>query len=244
MTWTKLGDDFTDDPALLALPRSVRLVHIEAMVWSNRHGTDGSVPAHALRRVTDDPDPDAAAEHLVARGKWRTVEGGWEIVGFLDDQPAAEDVQRTKELARARQRRLRQHRNGDHSLCDPQYCKALSRVTQRVTSRVTNGVSHDTPTRPDPTRPGPKVPRTGSGAAGAASCLHWDRGRDRARLTTDGDCLDCDLTHLCPLCVRLSRHGPPVLCDEHRPPTSTTPTPLETPPTPLEPVAAVAAGPG
>lgn len=220
MTWTKLGDDFTDDPSLLALPRPVRLVHVEALVWCNRHGTDGHIPAHALPRVTDEPDPTSAAEQLVAAGMWKPTEAGWEIVAFLDDQPSADDVRRTKEQARQRQRRQRQHRNGDHSLCDPQYCKALASES-RVTSRVTNGVSHATPTRPVPTRPGPKEQGTGSGAAEGTPhpiCSHWDPRRQRPALSIDGDCLrpGCTSTGLCADCVRLSRDGKPVSCHVHQ----------------------------
>jgi hypothetical protein len=164
MTWTKIDSGSTDDPVLLKLPRGVRLLHIEALVWCNGHGTDGRVTLVALRRITDEPDPELAAKELVEAGKWSTTEDGWEIVGFLDDQPSAADVARTMELTRQRQRRQRQHRNGDHTLCDEKYCHA-----SRVTERVSHGVSHDT--RTDPIRSVPKRLRRGEGegAAGAAA---------------------------------------------------------------------------
>lgn len=216
MTWTKLSDDATDDPALLALPRTIRLVHFEALVWANRHGTDGAIPRHMLPRITDDKDPDGAAELLVAAGKWELSTAGWEIVGFLDDQPSAEDVRRTKDLARLRQRKQRLHRAGDHSLCEVKYCPALrdetreSRVTKSVTPIVTNAVSHDPPSRPVPSRPGPKEPGTGRGTEHPTkpSCDH--------KWTADGDCLNCQRFEPCPDCRRLARISDASRCYQHQ----------------------------
>jgi hypothetical protein len=131
-------------------------MHVEAMTWANQHGSNGFVPDYALTRITDEPEPATAAAELVDAGLWEAVEGGWNIVDFLTDQPSAADVERTQARSRDRQRRQRQHRNGDHTLCDPRYCHA-----SRVTDAVTNGVSHNT--RPDPTRPG----ETGRGREGA-----------------------------------------------------------------------------
>ncbi len=156
MTWTKVGDELPDNPALLQLPRGVRWMHLEFLVWSNKHGTDGRIPAHVIRKVTDEPDPAAAVDGLVEVGMWERDGDSFRIVGFLDDQPSAADVERTQALARERQRKTRQHRNGDHSLCDERYCRqTTSRVTDGVTNGVTDGVSHSPPTRPTrPTRAG------------------------------------------------------------------------------------------
>lgn len=221
MTWTKLSDDSTDDPALLALPRSIRLVHFEALVWCNRHGTDGAIPRHMLVRVTDEKNPTKAAKLLVAAGKWKQAEDGWEIVGFLDDQPSAEDVRNQKELARQRQRRQRQHKAGDHTLCNAKYCRGLrdeqgdkhgdETRKSRVTKPVTNVVSHDTPSRPVPTRPGPKEPGTGRGTDDrkTATCKHtW---------TSDNECVNCGRVESCPNCRRLARINDVIRCHQHQP---------------------------
>ena len=55
MTWAKLTDTFNDDPVLLGLPRGVRLLHVEAIVWCCKHETDGRIPRHVLTRITDEP---------------------------------------------------------------------------------------------------------------------------------------------------------------------------------------------
>ena len=88
-----------DDPRLLGVPRGVRWMYLEGLVWCNQHGTDGFIPDHALRRVTDEEDPGAAADQLVGVGLWVVGNGGWEIVDFTKDQPSAADVERTQKLA-------------------------------------------------------------------------------------------------------------------------------------------------
>lgn len=160
MTWTKLGDEFADDPRLLSVPRGVRLLHLEALLWCNRHNTDGHLPAAALARLTDQRRPRDAAAQLVIAGLWEQSTApadGWLLVGFLDDQPSKEDVLRSRDAARVRQQRSRQHKVGDHSLCEKWYCKAANPTVpagqenlSRRDSRVTN--ASVTLPRPDPTR--------------------------------------------------------------------------------------------
>ena len=150
MTWTKISDSVPDDPRLLRLPRDVRWMHLEGMVWCNRHATDGHVPAYALHKVTDQEEPEKAASQLVDVGLWSVDNDGWLIVTFADDQPSAADQERAREYDRQRQRRQRLHKTGDHRECEPRYCREASRVTHRVS----DGVSHGSPSRPDPTRRG------------------------------------------------------------------------------------------
>lgn len=154
MTWTKLSDTFTDDPVLLRLPRSTRLMHVEALVYCNRLLTDGVITRAALRRCTDHDDPEAGARQLLEAGLWREHGDGWVIVDFTRDQPSRADVERNREAGRVRQERLRRHRAGDHSLC-------LSTACHAVTPGVTDGVGNTTPSRPVPTRQG----RDGTDAA-------------------------------------------------------------------------------
>ena len=148
MTWAKLSDTFNDDPVLLVLPRGVRHVYVEAIVWCCKHETDGRIPRHVLGRITDEPEPYDAAGQLVAAGLWIATDDGYEITDFLVNQRSAEEVEVSRANSRARQERHRRHQNRDHSLCDPRYCHA----SNSVSNAVTNGVSNGSPTRPDPTR--------------------------------------------------------------------------------------------
>ena len=147
MTWVKLDDNAPDDPRFMAVSRSARLLHVEALAWSNRHSAGGIIPAATLSRLTDDPDPRAAAGELAEAGIWAMTGDGWRVVWLLDDQPTPEEIDRQRERNRVKQARHRKHVNGDHSACDPRYCKSLR-------NPVTNRGSNRTPTRPDPSLKG------------------------------------------------------------------------------------------
>ena len=100
-----------DDPRLMHLSRGVRLFAIEALVWAKLHKTDGLLPSGALlRRITDEPDADAAAALLAKAGLWEPAPGGWQIVGFTATQMDAARVQKYRDAARNRYDRWR---NGD-----------------------------------------------------------------------------------------------------------------------------------
>ncbi|MDR7385680.1 hypothetical protein [Promicromonospora iranensis] len=169
MTWTRLDDDFNDRPALLAVGRSARLLHVEALVWCNRLLTDGAVPRGALPRLTDSPDLDADVAELVAAELWEETTDGWQL--DWSDQEEAAAVRARQDVRNERQKRYRRrkskHDSGDHSECDERYCK------QAVTH---NGHRHEggnddrrvTPSRPGPSRPDPKGGTEGRDAGAVA----------------------------------------------------------------------------
>ena len=161
MTWVKLDDNAPDDPRALKVPRTARLLHIEALAWSSRHQTDGMVPRNALPRVTDEPDPEGTAELLVAAGLWHATDEGYRLVWLQDMQPGPEEVERRRSHNRAKQERHRRHVSGDHSTCKAPFCK-LAR------NPVTNSGSN-----PTPSRPVPSIPLTGdlTGKDGIAAGL-------------------------------------------------------------------------
>ncbi len=68
MTWTKLGDDFTDRPEMFEVSRSARLLLVEMYVWANRMLRDGRVPVSVLRRISDSDDVDVDVKELVDVG--------------------------------------------------------------------------------------------------------------------------------------------------------------------------------
>lgn len=154
MTWTRLPDDFTDRPAFLRLSRSARLLHVEALVWCNRLLTNGELPTHVLRRVTDSDDVDRDVADLAEAGLWmRMDDATWQV--DWSDQEKAEVVEQRREDNAARQRRYnerqRRHARGDHSMCHPSHCPALRRNTSGDASGNTSDDAD--PTRPDPSRP-------------------------------------------------------------------------------------------
>jgi hypothetical protein len=152
MTWTRLSDDFTDRPQLLQVSRSARLLHIEAMVWSNRLLTDGRIPSAALRRMTDAEDLAELVEELASAGIWEaTDDGQWEL--DWKDQESAAEVKGRRDYRQETQKRYRErhskHERGDHSMCDPRFCKKA--VTGNATGNaISNKTGYETPSRPVP----------------------------------------------------------------------------------------------
>ena len=69
MTWTKLGEEFSD--AARDLSDAAFRTHIEALMWSNRRGLDLQVPKRDLKRFAETDDPDTAVKALVAAGWWQ-----------------------------------------------------------------------------------------------------------------------------------------------------------------------------
>jgi len=69
MVWVKLDDSALTSPSWLELPRAARLLHLEALSWSNRHGANGVIPRSARALITDEPEAAAMAGLLVDVGR-------------------------------------------------------------------------------------------------------------------------------------------------------------------------------
>jgi len=57
MTWTKLGDEFSD--AAAGLSSAAFRTHVEALCWSNRRLLDLIIPKASLKRFAEDPNAQA-----------------------------------------------------------------------------------------------------------------------------------------------------------------------------------------
>ena len=99
MTWTRIGDDFTDKPEILGLDGDTFRLHIEGLVWCNKHLTDGRLPTVALARITAHPDAAAGVAALVSAGLWTETEDGW-LVDW-SEQETADRVEGRRIMSRA-----------------------------------------------------------------------------------------------------------------------------------------------
>lgn len=122
-----------EDPRLVVLPRGVRLLAVEALVWSKLHRTDGFLPAPAVLRMTDEPDPWQAAARLAEAGVWEAKGDSWQIVGFTDSQMSAARVLEKQQAARIRYDRWQESQGA---------------------KRVGNGVTNDSARPAPPARKG------------------------------------------------------------------------------------------
>ncbi|MGH3779588.1 MAG: hypothetical protein ACRDRO_02880 [Pseudonocardiaceae bacterium] len=131
MTWTKLGDEFSDET--VDLTDAAFRVHVEALVWSNRKLADLVIPKKLLPRITATDDPYTAAEELVAAGWWQDC-GQTYYAGcrFADWQMDRAVIDHRREQQAERMRRHRLHKSGDHSMCTDK-CE----VTRHATSHAT-----------------------------------------------------------------------------------------------------------
>lgn len=133
MTWAKIHHGTLDKLMMLGLPRGVRLLHIEAVEWSDRNRKNGEIPRAMLVRFTDEPDPIAAATLLVKAGLWvERLDEGWEIVDYLKQQSSAADIEKAVLRNREFQDARRKCRTGDHAKCGPRaHCGKGTRKTDR-----------------------------------------------------------------------------------------------------------------
>lgn len=150
MTWTRLSDDLMDRPVVLTIGRSARLLHVEALVWCNRHLTDGVLPAGALRRISDSDDVERDVAELAKADLWESIdEGTWQVQWA--DQETAEKVESRRTGRNARQRNFEErralHAGGDHSKCFSSSCRYVAK-----TSPDASGATSDDalPSRPAP----------------------------------------------------------------------------------------------
>ena len=107
MTWTKVCENFYDDPRLMRAGEDATDLHLRAMVYSNRFGTDGFVPRWCLSALSRKPtrSVNALVRALVEAGAWAEEGDGWRLEGFHDTQPYAADVTAKREaVSEARSR--------------------------------------------------------------------------------------------------------------------------------------------
>lgn len=103
MTWTKLDDGIFDHPKMLRAGEDAANLYVRALVWCNKHLTDGAIPREALRVLTSRRDAASLADKLVAVGLWSSAEDGWSVHGFSDHNPTREQVEaRRSELSAKR----------------------------------------------------------------------------------------------------------------------------------------------
>jgi hypothetical protein len=128
MTWTKLGEEFSD--AARELSDAAFRTHIEALCWSNRRGLDLQVPKRDLKRFAETDDPDTAVKNLIAAGWWQDCGDTWFIgMQFADWQLESTVVNKRREDTALRVRRHRMHEAGDHSICLTKNCPYLRNIS-------------------------------------------------------------------------------------------------------------------
>lgn len=126
MTWTKLGDEFSDEAR--DLTDAEHRTHVDALGWSNRRGLDLLIPKRDLRKFAESPDAESAVVGLVVKGWWADRGDSWYAgLRFPEWQLERAVVSQRKEANALRVRRARMHKAGDHSICIAGNCPAVTR---------------------------------------------------------------------------------------------------------------------
>lgn len=102
MTYARIDDNFPEHPKVRARSLAARWVHLRAICYASRLLTDGFVPAESATEWGR-----GAARELVEAGMWEAVDGGFQIVGYLDhnDSRAQVEERRAKDAERKRRGR-------------------------------------------------------------------------------------------------------------------------------------------
>lgn len=96
MTWTKLGDEYTDQ--CWKLSDAAFRLHTDALVWSNRRHLDGILAKTDMRRWAKTPE---AVSELLTYGFWADEGDSYRIVYHLGWQRTAEQWLRQSEVNKA-----------------------------------------------------------------------------------------------------------------------------------------------
>ena len=103
LPWIRLDTALPDHPKILALVdghkegRASAFVHICAMAYAGRHGTDGFIPREALSRING---RSSDADRLCEAGLWHKEDGGWTINGWTEYQASDASTQERSERAK------------------------------------------------------------------------------------------------------------------------------------------------
>jgi hypothetical protein len=116
LPWVRLDSQWPQNPKFLMLAEDKKwraiVVYMGALGWSGVHGTSGFVPVvtlpflHGTRKE---------AAELVDVGLWNLAQGGWDINGWEEFQPAPEDARKRRDKAQkaAQARWAKTEKTGD-----------------------------------------------------------------------------------------------------------------------------------
>lgn len=168
MTWVKVDDLMPEHPRWDKLGAAGLGLHLAAVAYCSRNLTDGLLSLDRAKRLITCPEVDAVVELLIADGLWVEVPPDQvRISDYLVDQPTAEAVTRQREVWKAKQRRNRSHKEGDHSLCTRgRFCPTGGLVSGRHSGESDGESQHPVPVpvRDKGTRGADAQPPRGSAA--------------------------------------------------------------------------------
>jgi hypothetical protein len=110
MSWVRVDDGFCQHPKVQGCSDRAFRLHVAGICYCARNLTDGFIAAGAVRMIAATANihsPSKVVAQLVDLALWHRIEGGWEINGYLDYNPSAEQVKEERRKAAERMRNLR-----------------------------------------------------------------------------------------------------------------------------------------
>jgi hypothetical protein len=146
VTFARIDDGFFDHPKVLRAGEDAANLYVRALVWCNKHLTDGAIPREALRALTGRRDAPSLADRLVAVGLWETTAEGWSVHDFLCFNAQRKDV-----LAqRAELSRKRAEAGKQGGLRSGEVRKTKQVASTLLEANEANGKPHPIPSHPIP----------------------------------------------------------------------------------------------
>ncbi len=114
MTDARVPGIWLHDPVMEGLTDCAWRTFIGSLMWCAEHGTDGRIPARALRLLHPVGVDDTTAAELVANDRWAPLpDGAYQVVNWSHDQSMAADIEWQRERNRRKNRAHRdRHRTG------------------------------------------------------------------------------------------------------------------------------------
>lgn len=108
--WTKLDDSLLDHEKVFLAgdligrngPAIAIGLYSIGLMWTNKHLTDGHLPAAVVKRWRHVDNPLRAADAMVSAGLWEKNGNGFIVHDFHDHNPTAEAVKKKREQDRLR----------------------------------------------------------------------------------------------------------------------------------------------
>lgn len=118
--WARLDDELIDHQKVWAAGKRLGAngaaialgFYAVALMWTNRHLTDGFIPVTSLQKFPHVNKPLHVADALVAAGLFDKAEGGFKVHDFSDHNPSAKAIKQKRRADVNRKREERAKGNG------------------------------------------------------------------------------------------------------------------------------------
>lgn len=116
--WVKIPDNWLESDDIEKLGSDAILLHLSALSYSCRQGSDGRLPTRALRHLWPVEDAASAINVLSSAGQWVEAPDGWTLANWNVHLLANSEVEHRRKVSRESTERYRRHKAGDHSMCE------------------------------------------------------------------------------------------------------------------------------